>query len=194
MPRLPTIGSARGRLVAVPGLLVVAVALSVLVRAGIVHAATVEVHGPIHGDWPKLITAPFVHRNITYGFIVLALFAIFGSKVEHRSGGGPIVVLLTWLIAGAGGAWLSAETTVSPAAGALAPAMAVTFACGMAALDARRGGDDVDLAGVGVSLVVLALLPALVLDATWQALGVGVVIGTGLGSALTWLDRREANA
>ena len=187
MPSLPR----DGRLIIVPSLILLASALSILVRAGFVKGLTLEVFGHLNGDWPKLLTAPFVHRSLPYAFIVLVAFAIFGSTIERKHGAGWIMVLGTWLLAGAGGAWLSAEMTNGPASGALAPAVAITFAYGMVALDSRRGGEDTDLAGVGVALVVLLLLPPLVIAATWQEAAAGLIVGMGLGSLLTVLGRRN---
>jgi len=172
--------------VIVPGLLIGAVALTVLVRAHAVKAVTVVVMGPIGSDWPKLVSSPFAHLSLPYAFMALVAFAIFGSVIERRLSSGPFVVLGVWLLAGAGGAWLSAGTGISRASGALAPALAVSLACAMAALDAKRGGDhDVDIVGPGVALVSLCLLPPLVIGATWQELVSGLVVGIGVGSLLT---------
>jgi len=185
-PARPKFNTSSGRLLVVPGLLIGAVTLTILVRSHAIQVATLVLVGPISNDWPKLVSSPFVHLNLAYAFMVLVPFAIFGSVIERSLSAGPFVVLGTWLLAGAGGAWLSAGTGISIASGALAPAIAMTFACGMAALDARRGGDhDVDIVGPGVALVALCLLPALVIGATWQELVSGLVVGIGVGSLLT---------
>jgi len=188
---IPRIELSDGRLLAVPALVAVAVALSVLVRAGVVKSTTVGVIGHLNGDWAKLLTAPFANSNVAYGFVVLVAFAIFGSQIEKKFSSGALAVIMIWLVSGALGAWLSAETLIVFAAGALAPAIAVTVACGMSAVEDRRDGGDADLAGPGVVLAVLLLMPPLVVGATWMEVLAGAIVGVGAGSAIVRSDRRR---
>ena len=165
----------------VPALLVTAVLLSAFVRAGVVHAADVEVAGPLFGDWWKLLSSPFVHRDIGYAAVVLCVFALFGSQIERRLG--RSFALVVWLFAGALGCWLASLVTIQPCGGALAAEAAVASAWTLAELLARRrGATDGDLVGGLVAIAVLIPLPLLVSQATWIALGSGLVVGaiTGL--------------
>lgn len=188
---IPRIELADNRLLAVPTLILGSVALSVLVRAGVVASLTVGVRGHISGDWAKLLTAPFSNPSVAYGFIVLVAFAIFGSRLEQRFSAGSLLVIAMWLLSGALGAWLSAETLTSFASGALAPATAVTVAYGMSAIEARREDGDADLVGPAVVLAVLALMPPLVIGATWMEVFAGVIVGVGAGSLVVIADRRR---
>ena len=188
---IPRIELGDNRLIAVPALVTGSVVLSVLIRAGVVASTTVGVRGHLNGDWYKLLTAPFASPNVAYAFIVLVAFSIFGSRLEQRFAAGSLFVIVIWLLSGALGAWLSAETVISFSAGALAPATAVTVAYGMSALEARRDDGDTDLVGPGVVMAVLLLLPPLVIGATWMEVFAGVIIGIGGGSAIVIADRRR---
>ena len=188
---MPRIELGDNRLLAVPALIIGSAALSVLVRTGVVNASSVAVIGHLNGDWVKLLTAPFVNSNIAYGFVVLVAFALFGSRIEQRFSAGSLVVIVMWLLSGALGAWLSAETVISLAAGALAPATAVTVACGMSAVEARRDDGDTDIVGPGVVLAVLVLMPPLVAGATWMEVFAGLIVGIGAGSSIVMADRRR---
>lgn len=164
------------RLVAVPALVVATMAVSALVRAGAVKSARVEVAGPLLGDWWKLLSSPFVCRDVAYAAVVLTGFALFGSLLERRAG--RVFILSTWLAAGSLAVWFCSASTIDPAGGPIAAALAVTVAWIAAELFARRRGDaDGDLVGAAVSLAVLLLLPALVPQAAWAALPAGLGIG-----------------
>lgn len=188
---VPRIELGDNRLLAVPALITGAVVLSILVRAGVVKSTTVGVVGHINGDWFKLLTAPFSNPNVAYAFIVLVAFALFGSRLEQRFSTGSLLVIAVWLLSGALGAWLSAETLIVFASGALAPATAVTVAYAMSAVEARRDDGDTDLAGPGVALAVLLLLPPFVAGATWMEIVAGVIVGVGAGSLVVMADRRR---
>jgi membrane associated rhomboid family serine protease len=188
---VPSIELSDGRLLAVPALVAGSVVLSVLIRAGVVQSTTVGVIGHVNGDWAKLLTAPFAHPSVAYGFVVLVAFAIFGSRIEKRFKSGALVVITIWLVSGALGAALTAETLISFAAGALAPAIAVTVACGMGAVEQRRDGGEADLAGPGVVLAVLLVMPPLVVGATWMEVLAGLIVGVGAGTAVVRSDRRR---
>lgn len=174
----------------VVGLLVIAsISVSCLVRAGYIRPGNVEVFGPLEGDRWKLLTAPFVHLDVAYGFIALAAFAVFGAWVERRLG--RVTTILVWVTAGGAGAWLASLESFTPAGGALAAAVAVTAARAFAAVEAHRDGEEQDYVGPAVALVVLAVLPAFTPGASWYALGSGLVVGLLVGCVQVVRERRQ---
>lgn len=177
------------KLLVVPVLVIATVIVSALVRSGLLKAAGIEVAGPLLGEWWKLLTAPFVVRDVGYGAMVLTVFALFGSLLERRIGRSAIVAL--WLVSGALGGFLASEMTIEPAGGPLAVALAVCVAWVSAELAQRRAGahSDRDLIAGVVALLSLVPLPLLVAGATWAQLTAGLFCGLALAPAI-FISRR----
>lgn len=165
------------RLIAVPALIVITVVTGALLRAGVVKAANVEIAGPLLGDWWKLVSSPFAVRDVGYGAMVLTAFGVFGSLLERRVG--RLVIVTSWLVAGALGGIASSLMTINPAGGPLAGAFAVCFAWSASdAIERRAGGEsDRDLIAGCIATGSLVVLPLVVSGATWGQLIAGLVCG-----------------
>lgn len=182
-------GFGERKLVVVPTLVLTSIVLSCLVRAGFIRPGRVEVFGSLTDERWKLLTAPFVHLGAAYGFIALASFAIFGARIERSLG--RVATLAVWVVAGGAGAWLASIDGASPAGGALAAAVAVTVARCFSVVEANRDGEEEDLVGPLVVLIVLSVLPAFGAGASWYALGAGLVVGILTGCVVVVRERRE---
>jgi membrane associated rhomboid family serine protease len=144
---------------------------------------TTVLWGPIGNDWWKLVTTPFQHvDHLGYAFIALTAVGVFGTLVERRFG--TWFVILTFLLAGAGGAGLALAVDALPALGANGAALGLLFAWLVDDWLARRRGDDRenDLLGVYVFAAVLALLSVAEPDASWAAAVGGAAVGTVMGA------------
>lgn len=173
-------------------LAVTAVTVSALVRSRLLPMGDLVVYGPLGEQRWKVLTSPFVHLDVTYGFAVIAAFILFGAWVERLLG--HVSTVIIWLAAGSGGAWLASLDGFNPATGALGPAVAVVTARGFAVLEARRDGEEDDYVGVAVTFVVLMILPALVSGASWLSAAAGLAVGLVAGSAAVVRQRAERNA
>jgi membrane associated rhomboid family serine protease len=170
------------------------VALLLLALAGLVAFAADELRvydatvlwGPLDGDYWKLVTTVFQHADhFGYAFIALTAVGVFGTLVERRFG--TVFVVLTFVLAGAGGAALALARDATPALGANGAALGLLFAWLVDdRLAARRGDDrESDLLGVYVFGAVLVLLSAAEPDASiFAALG-GAAVGAALGAAVS---------
>ena len=161
-------------------LVVASVVVSALVRSGFIAPVRLLSIGDLGAARWKVLTAPYVHLNTAYAFIVLAAYVLFGSWFERVMG--HVAALIVWLAAGAGGVWLASVGSLDPATGALGPAVAVTVARVFCAVEARRDGEDQDLVGISVTLAVLVLLPPLTIAASWYSVAAGIVVGMLAGS------------
>ena len=161
-------------------LVVVAVVVSALVRSGFIAPVRLLSIGDLGAARWKVLTAPYVHLNTAYAFVVLAAYVVFGVWFERVMG--HVAALMVWLAAGAGGVWLASIGSLDVATGALGPAVAVTTARGFCAIEARRDGEDQDVVGIAVTLVVLVLLPPLTAAASWYSVAAGAVVGMVAGS------------
>jgi len=117
---------------------------------------------PIEGDeWWRIVTTPFVYDTGSpfYGFIALTGVGVFGTMVERRFG--PVVTVVIFLGAGAGGAALASGLEDTPAIGGNGAALGLLSAWFVDDLLARRRGADRgnDLIGVAVFAAVLLLIP-----------------------------------
>jgi membrane associated rhomboid family serine protease len=147
--------------------------------------------GPLGSQWWRVFTAAFTYDNIGYAFICLGAIALFGWLLERRHG--PLVVLILFLIGGAGG--LAAGTALYPGTILLgAGGGALALLCAWVTADlltlARHGDVDGDLLGAAAIAVAVALMPLADVHAPWVADGVGLAAGFTLGLPLALLDRR----
>jgi len=139
---------------------------------------------PLGSDYWKLVTTSFVHfDHFGYAFIALTAVGVFGTLLERRFGL-PFVVL-TFLLAGAGGAALELGLQdFGLAVGANGAALGLLCAWLTDDWLARRRGDDRenDLLGVYVFAAVLLLIPLAEPDASLFAAIGGAAVGTVMGA------------
>jgi membrane associated rhomboid family serine protease/DNA-directed RNA polymerase subunit RPC12/RpoP len=157
-------------------------------RTGAVGYSTVITAGAVGNQWWRPFTAPFVYSNTGYAFIALAAIALFGTLLERRAG--PLLVIAAVLLAGAGGALLSAQITQSVAAGGNGIALAMLITWAMPDLLRLRKGHEFggDLIGVAVFAVALVLMPLTTTEAGWVPCAAGIVVGILLGLPTAWLQ------
>ena len=162
-------------------------------RGGYLDASKLVVLGRPHGDWWRVLTAPFTYSFSTgasvtglgiYQFVTLITVAIFGWLLERRHG--PLVVAGLFVLGGAGGAALA--TLLDPQAVVVgANGAALALLCAWAVpdlLERRRGLDyDGDLLGTGAIALVMLAMPVARPEVNAIAGGFGVLAGylVGLG-------------
>ena len=146
---------------------------------------------PLDGEYWRLVTTSFMHAQLGpenigiaagYAFIALTATGIFGMLLERRFG--PVFVVLTFVLAGTGGAALALLLDATPTLGANGAALGLLCAWLTDDWLARRRGDDRenDLLGVYVFLAVLFLLSAAEPDASIIAAAGGAAVGTVAGA------------
>jgi membrane associated rhomboid family serine protease len=133
----------------------------------------------------RYATVSFFYPNAWYQLAVLLGIGIFGWRLELRHG--PLLVLALFLACGAGADAIAnavgAEDVIFGAPGA-ALGMAAAWAL-PDVLRARRGIEhDGDLLGTLVICVTVALMPAVVVGASWVATSSGFVLGLLAGAML----------
>jgi membrane associated rhomboid family serine protease len=182
------------------GLLVALSLLATVAIAGgldLIGKATV-VPGLDDEAW-RWVTAPFLHSNLGYQFIVLVAVGIFGMLIERRFG--PVATVVIFLAAGVAGCAAAVGADLPPpfdsgsgyrVDGANAAALGLLAAWLVDARRAmRRGHDrDSDLIGVYVSAAVLVLVPVAVEEASLVAGVAGAATGAVLGLGLPIFTRR----
>jgi membrane associated rhomboid family serine protease len=119
---------------------------------------------PLHGEWWRFFTAPFVYADVGYLFVVAIGLAIFGVGIERRLGSPATAVLLLacgslGMLAASGIASAQGDIVVIAGGNGMAlGAVAAWFAIRRA--EAHRAIDqDYDRIGVAVAAVVLLALP-----------------------------------
>jgi membrane associated rhomboid family serine protease len=195
-PKPPTLG--RLRRDEIPGIApetrpYVTGALVVVALLGTILSATGRignydlggVYFALDGDWWRIAATPFVYTNGGYEFVALVAIAIFGMFVERRFG--PVAVLLTALLAGAGGAALAIGLDDFPVLGGNGMALGLLVAWLVDdRLSARRGTDrENDLIGVYVIAAVLLLIPVAEEDASFYAGLGGAAVGAVVGAVMS---------
>jgi membrane associated rhomboid family serine protease len=145
---------------------------------------------PLHEEWWRLLTAPFVYADVGYLFVVAVGLAIFAAGVERRLGSAPTAILLLacgslGMLAASGVADARGEIGVIAggngiALGALAAWFALRRSEAHGAID-----QDYDSIGVVVAAAVLFALPIFESTADVFAGLVGGVVGglAGLAAA-----------
>jgi len=147
---------------------------------------------PLHEEWWRLLTAPFVYADVGYLFVVAIGLAIFGGGVERRLGSAPTAFLLLacgslGMLAASGVADARGEIGVIAggngiALGALAAWFALRRAEAHGAVD-----QDYDSIGVAVAAAVLFALPIFESTADVFAGLVGGAVGGLAGLAASAL-------
>ena len=180
------------RPIATIALVVVSLVVTLGYQAGLWPIDPLIINGPVEGEWWRLLTASFVYNTAGYEAVALSTIALFGWLLERRHGawatltvfllgtvvGSALVVLLD----GAGGLSL----------GGVAPGIALLCAWAMRDVRTRRAGGeiDADMLGVGVWLVVLALMPVATPEAHVLAAVGGAGVGVLLGMSLARMAER----
>jgi len=159
----------------------------VLVHAEGAAYAEMEVRGPLHRDWWKLITSAFAYDRGVAAFVTIVTIAIFGWLLERRHG--PFIVLIVFLGASVTGALVAlAVYEVAVVSTANSGALALLSAWAVPDLLAARSGSyyEGDLLGAGVIAALLLVLPFAYTDSeiSWLAGVVGVVFGLVVGLGL----------
>ena len=163
-------------------------------------AAHLVIFNAIDHQWWRPFTAVFVHTGsggisvFAGGALQLATMigiGIYGWLLERRHG--PLVVVVLYLLAGAGGMVVEAQLDPTPIAlGANGLALGLLCAWAMPDLLAWRHDEDWDgdLLGTGVIAAVLLLLPLAVPHVSAVAGVTGAVAGLVVGYPLARLTAR----
>jgi membrane associated rhomboid family serine protease len=132
-----------------------------------VSIVDVAVDGPLHGDWWRVATSPFLYANIWYELVAVTAIGVYGWLLERRHG--PIAVLVLFALCGIGGIALTVAIDPSPfAIGGNGAALGLLCAWAVPDLIARSRGDDYegDLLGTATFALVLLLMPLAVTQAS----------------------------
>jgi membrane associated rhomboid family serine protease len=135
--------------------------------------------------WWRLITSGFVYSNTGYAFITLGAIAVFGWLIERRHG--PLPVIALYAVGAVGGtAAAAAVYSVPVALGGNGGALALVVAWAVPDLLAVRRGEEIegDLLGALAIGLAVALMPLVVVTASWIPEVVGVLAGVVIGLPL----------
>jgi membrane associated rhomboid family serine protease len=143
---------------------------------------------PLHGEWWRFLTAPFVYSDVGYLFVVAVGLAIFGVGIERRLGTPATALLLLacgslGMLAASGIASAQGDIVVIAGGNGMAlGAVAAWFAIRRA--EAHQAIDqDYDRIGVAVAAAVLLALPIFESTANVFAGLVGGAVGGLAGLA-----------
>ena len=140
--------------------LLVALSLFGYLLLAIVDKTEVAVAGPLHGEWWRVATSPFLYANVWYELAAVLAIGLYGWLLERRHG--PLAVLLVFFLCGSGGIALTAAVDPTPLAlGGNAAALGLLCAWMVPDLLRRSRGEDYDgdLLGTVVIAIVLLLMP-----------------------------------
>jgi membrane associated rhomboid family serine protease len=172
-------------------LVVVSVLVSLGARVGAFDPLKLLLYAGVDGQLWRSVTTLFLYGSTAYEVAALAVVFFFGWMLERRHG--PLVPVLVFLIAGAGGMLAAiAGGDVSVAAGANGAALGMVGAWAMRDLLGRRRGrpDDSDMLGVLAVAAMLICIPLVSQEADALAGLAGGVIGVLLGLGLARLRER----
>jgi rhomboid family protein len=156
----------------------------------VLSGSTAILTGGLHGDWWRLLTAPFAYFSGggggVYAFVAILATGLFGWLVERRHG--PVVVLALFMGASVLGELAALAVYQFPfVVGANAGALALLACWAAPDLRALRAGQyyEGDLLGAGAFAALLLAIPFARPEASWLAGVVGGAIGllVGLGLA-----------
>ena len=150
----------------------------------------VAVIGPIGEEWWRVATSPFVYSSAWYELAAVVAIGLYGWLLERRHN--AIVVLVLFLLCGAGGVALTAAVDPSPVAiGGNGAALGLLGAWVVPDLLSRARGQDYDgdLLGTAVIAVVVLLMPLATTEASAIAGFAGGAVGLLCGLALTRFAR-----
>jgi membrane associated rhomboid family serine protease len=182
-------------------LVLVSLAATVVVQAGVALNDVGAVLLPVDDSVWRWFASPFVYDSLGYEFVTLVAAALFGSLLERRHG--PVAALAIFVLSGAAGCALAVgvdapalftNDPLTPVLGANGAALGLVTAWLVDdRLAARRGEDrGNDMLGVAVFAAVLLLLSVAVKEANIAAAAGGAVAGALLGVTLPLFTRRRA--
>jgi membrane associated rhomboid family serine protease len=161
-------------------------------RGAYVNFLNIDIAGPLHGDWWRLITAQFAYLSGIYQFVALLTIGVFGWLMERRCG--PIAVIALFFAAGVAGALatLALYPHTAVVTGANGPALALVAAWAAPDLQALRNRTayDGDLLGAAAFAIAILLMPAARQEVSWIAGLVGGAIGLLAGPGLARIGSR----
>jgi membrane associated rhomboid family serine protease len=171
-------------------LIVLGLAGCLIWRSALTSLGTVGIYAPPGSHWWRLLTTPFIYRNLGYAFVALGTVAVYGWLLERRHG--PLVVLALFALGGVGGAAATVALWDNPVAvGANGAALALLIAWAIPDLISLREHEEVegDLIGTAAVGIVVALMPLVITDASWISDGVGALGGIAVGAPMALSER-----
>jgi membrane associated rhomboid family serine protease len=150
-----------------------------------VNSSDIAVVGPIHGQWWRVATSPFLYGNVWYELVAVTAIAVYGWLLERRHG--PFAVVALFVVCGMGAIALTVAIDPSPfALGGNGAALGLLCAWAVPDLVARARHDDYegDLLGTAVFAVALLLMPLATTEASAIAGFAGGAIGMLAGLML----------
>jgi membrane associated rhomboid family serine protease len=182
-------------------LMVISLAATVAVQAGVALNDIGGIFLPGDDDVWRWFAAPFVYDSLGYEFVTLTAAGVFGTLLERRYG--ALETIAVFVLAGAAGCAAAVQLDApalfsgpifTPVLGANGAALGLLTAWFVEnRLAARRGEDrGNDMLGVAVFAVVLVLLSVAVEEANIAAAAGGAAAGALLGAALPLVSRRRA--
>ena len=157
----------------------------VATHSGFVSSGELAIIGPLHGEWWRLLAAPFLYVNGVYAFVAVLAIVIFGWLLERRHG--PLLVIALFFGASVGGALVAEAAYAEPlVTGGNAAALALIGAWAAPDLRAarRREWYEGDLLGAAALAATLLAIPFVRPEASWLSGVVGGAIGLLLGLGL----------
>jgi membrane associated rhomboid family serine protease len=140
------------------------------------------VRPPVFGDWWRVLTSPFVYLNGWYELAAVLAIAIYGWRIERRSG--PLALVALFVLCGMGSLAVAVELAPDHAAfGGNAAALGLLAFWAVPELVRERRGLDreSDLLGTLVIAVVVLAMPAATPDASAIAGVIGLLAGALIG-------------
>jgi membrane associated rhomboid family serine protease len=159
-------------------------------RSALTTLYNVSIYGPPGSHWWRLLTTPFIYRNLGYAFVCLGTVAVYGWLLERRHG--PLPVIALFALGGVGGAAATVALSGNPVAGgANGAALALLVAWAIPDVLSLRRHEEIegDLLGTAAVGMVVALMPLVVTDASWISGGVGVLGGIAVGTPMALSER-----
>jgi membrane associated rhomboid family serine protease len=160
-------------------------------RIGVYNPLDLLLYTGVDDELWRSVTTLFLYGGTAYEVATLAVVFFFGWMIERRHG--PLVAVLVFLIAGAGGMLISiAAGGISIAAGGNGAALGLVGAWAMRDVLGRRAGrpDESDLLGALAVAAMLICIPLVSQEADALAGLAGGVIGVILGLGLARLRER----
>jgi membrane associated rhomboid family serine protease len=165
----------------------------VATNAGFVSAGKLAIAGPLHGDWWRLFSSPFLYVSGVYAFLAVLAIAIFGWLLERRHG--PLVVLVLFFGASIAGALVAEVIYSEPiVTGGNAAALALIAAWAAPDIRAARREEwyEGDLLGAAALAAVLLAMPFARHEASWLSGvvggGLGLVLGLGISQLASYSE------
>jgi membrane associated rhomboid family serine protease len=150
-----------------------------------VNSSDIAVVGPVHGEWWRVATSPFLYGNVWYELVAVTAIAVYGWLLERRHG--PFAVVALFVVCGMGAIAMTVAIDPSPfALGGNGAALGLLCAWAVPDLVARARHDDYegDLLGTAVFAVALLLMPLATTEASAIAGFAGGAIGMLAGLML----------